>query len=126
MFSSYQLSSDCKNYPPEGAPFNEITQSLSRFYKRKSLGHDRFDRTGLKQSGNRFPGVSNDRLRLREHIETPDTGLRHVDSCLAACGIPQRYEAPSWRERFNRLAQDFTPDPVDDDVCTVAVCDTTY
>jgi hypothetical protein len=31
MFSRYQLSSDCKNYPPEGAAFNEITQSLSRF-----------------------------------------------------------------------------------------------
>ena len=31
MFSPYQLSSDCKNYPPEGAAFNEITQSLSRF-----------------------------------------------------------------------------------------------
>src|SRR5260370_19744476 len=47
MFSPYQLSSDCKNYPPEGAALNEITQSLSRFGQRERLRHDRFDRTGL-------------------------------------------------------------------------------
>jgi hypothetical protein len=74
MFSPYQLSSDCKNYPPEGAAFNEITQSLSRFGQRERLSHDRFDRTGLKQRDNSVPSVSNDRLRLREHIETPDAG----------------------------------------------------
>src|ERR1700722_5385545 len=91
------MSSDCKNYPPEGAAFNEIPESIGRFYERKSLSYDRFDRTGLKQRGSRFPGVSNDRLWLREHIETPDAGLRHdetcqVNSCLTACGIPQCYE----------------------------------
>jgi len=48
MFSPYQLSSDCKNYPPEGAAFNEITQSLSRFDQRERLSDDRFDRTGLE------------------------------------------------------------------------------
>jgi hypothetical protein len=49
MFPPYQLSSDCKNYPPEGAAFNEITQSLSRFGQRERLRHERFDRTGLKE-----------------------------------------------------------------------------
>ena len=43
MFSPHQLSSDCKNYPPEGAAFNEITQSLSRFDQRERLSDDRFD-----------------------------------------------------------------------------------
>ena len=47
-FPPHQLSSDCKNYPPEGAAFNEITQSLSRFDQRERLSDDRFDRTGLK------------------------------------------------------------------------------
>jgi len=49
MFSPYQLSSDCKNYPPEGAAFNEITQSLSRFGQRERLRHDRFYRAGLEK-----------------------------------------------------------------------------
>ena len=31
MFFPHQLSSDCKNYPPERAAFNEITQSFSCF-----------------------------------------------------------------------------------------------
>ena len=31
MFSPYQLSSDCKNYPPEGAVLYEVAQSFSRF-----------------------------------------------------------------------------------------------
>ena len=44
----HQLSSYCKNYPPEGAVFNEITQSLSRFDQRERLSDDRFDRAGLK------------------------------------------------------------------------------
>jgi hypothetical protein len=35
------LSSDCKNYPPEGAAFNEITQSLSRFGQREIINVDR-------------------------------------------------------------------------------------
>src|ERR1700733_4631562 len=126
----HQLSSDCKNYSPERAAFNEITQSLSRFCQRKGPSHDRFDRTGFKQRGSRFPRFSNDRLRLREHIETPDAGLRHdetchVNRCLATCGISQCYEASPWRERFDRFAQHFTADPVDDDVCAVAVGDTT-
>src|ERR1700683_2952676 len=126
-----QLSSDCKNYPPEGAAINEIAQSLSRFDQRERLSDDRFDRAGLKQRDSRFPRVGNDRLRLREHIETPDAGLRHDEACyvnsgLAPCGIPQCYEASSWRERFDRFAQHLTTDPVDDDVCAVAVGDTTH
>src|SRR5260370_14398586 len=44
----HQLWSDCKNYPPEGAAFNEITQSLSRFDQRERLSDDRFDRTESK------------------------------------------------------------------------------
>ena len=32
----------------------------------------------------------------------------------------------SKRKRSERLAQDFTTDAVDDNVCTVAVCDTTH
>ena len=64
MFSPYQLSSDCKNNPPEGPALNEITQSLSRFDQRERLSYDRFDRTGLKQRDNGIPSVSNGRLRL--------------------------------------------------------------
>src|SRR5258708_19709644 len=77
MFSPYQLSSDCKNYPPEGAAFNEITQGLSRFDQRERLRHDRFDRTGLKERDNGLPSVSNRRLRLTEHIEPPDAAFWH-------------------------------------------------
>jgi hypothetical protein len=118
MFSPYQLPSDCKNYPPERAVLYEVAQSFSRFSQREGLSHDRFDRAGFKQRGSRFPRVSNDRLRLREHIETPDAGLRHdeichVNSCFAACGIPECYEGSSQRERFDRLAQNFTTDPVE-------------
>src|SRR6202035_2481764 len=131
MFSPNQLWSDCENYPPEGATFNEITQSLSRFGQRERLRHDRFDRTGLKERHNCVPRVRNRRLRLTKHIETPDAGLRHdeichVDGCLTACGISQCCEASSQRERFERFAQDFTTDPVDDNICAVAVRDTTY
>jgi hypothetical protein len=32
----------------------------------------------LKQRGSRFPRVRNDRLRLREHIETPDSSLTFI------------------------------------------------
>ena len=43
LFSPYRLSSDCKNYPPEGAAFNEITQRLSRFGQREGFSYDRSD-----------------------------------------------------------------------------------
>ena len=45
----------------------------------------------------------------------------HVNGCLTACGISQCCEASSQRERFERLAQDFTTDPIDDNVCAVPV-----
>src|ERR1700720_639789 len=77
MVSPLNLSSDCKNYPPEGAAFNEVTQSLSRFDQRERLSNDRFDRTGLKQRDDGLPSVSSRRLRLTEHIESPDAGLWH-------------------------------------------------
>src|SRR5271170_8248363 len=131
MLSPYPLSSDCKNYPPEGAAFHEITQSLSRFGQRERLRHDRFDRTGLKERHNCGPRVRNGRLRLTKHIETPDAGLRHdeichVNGCFTACGISQCCEASSQRERFERLAQDVTADPIDHNICAVAVGDTTH
>jgi hypothetical protein len=131
MVSPLNLSSDCKNYPPEGAAFNEVTQSLSRFDQRERLSNDRFDRTGLKQRDDGLPSVSNRRLRLTEHIETPDAGLwhdqiGHVNGRLTACGISQCCEASSQRERFERLAQDFTADPIDHNICAVAVGDTTH
>src|SRR5205807_996789 len=74
---------------------------------------------------------SNGSLRLSEHVETPDAGLWHdeichVNGCLAACGIPQCCEASSQREYSERLAQDFTTDPVDDNVCAVTARDTTH
>src|ERR1700733_11094853 len=131
MFSPYQLLSDGKNYPPEGAALYEITQSISRFSQRECFSHNRFDRAGLKERRNCVPRVRNGRLRLTKHIETPDTGLWHdeichVNGCLTACGIPQRCEASSQRERSERLAQDFTADPVDHNICAVAVSDTTH
>src|ERR1700761_8442701 len=86
-FSPHQLSSNCKNYPPEGAVFNEITQSLSRFGQRECLRHDRFDRTGLKERHNCVPRVSNRRLRLTKHIETPDAGLRDDEICGVNGGL---------------------------------------
>ena len=121
MFFPYQWSSDCKNYPPEGAAFNEITQSLSRVGQRERLHHDRFDCTGLKERDDCVPSIRNGRLRLTEHIETPHAGLWHdeichVDGCFTACGIPQCCEASSQRERF---AQDFTTDPIDDNVAFI-------
>src|SRR5256885_17057538 len=106
-------------------------QSSSRFYQRKALSHDRFDRAGFKQRDNNVPSVSNDSLRLSKHVETPDAGLWHdeichVNGCLAACGIPQRCKASFQRKRSERLAQDFTTDPVDNDVCAVIARDTTH
>jgi hypothetical protein len=44
----HQMSSDCKNYPPEGAILYEVAQSFSRFCQRKGFSHDRFDRTRLQ------------------------------------------------------------------------------
>src|SRR5437867_4734696 len=106
-------------------------QSSSSFYQRKGLSHDRFDRTGFKQRDNNVPSVSNGSLRLSEHVETPDGGLWHdkichVNGCVAACGIPQCCEASSQREYSESLAQDFTADPVDDNVCAVTARDTTH
>ncbi len=47
-------------------------------------------------------------------------------SGLTACGIPQCYEASSWRKRFDCFAQHLTTDPVDDDVYAIAACNTPY
>ncbi len=96
-----------------------------------SLSHDRFDRTGFKQRDNNVPSFSNGRLRLSEHVETPDAGLWHdeichVNGCLTAPGIPQCREASFQRKRSERLAQDFTADSVDDNVCAVTASDTTH
>src|SRR5437899_9146122 len=126
-----QSLSDCEDDPAEGAALNQVTQSISRFGQRKGLSHDRFDRTGFKQRDNNVPSVSNGSLRLSEHVETPDAGLWHdeichVNGCLAACGIPQCCEVSSQREYSERLAQDFTTDPVDDDVCAVAARNATH
>jgi hypothetical protein len=131
MFSACQLSSDRENHPPEGAIFNEITLSLSRFGQRERFSHDWFDRTGSKQWENSVPSVPKGRLRLTKHIETPDAGLRHDEIChvngrLTACRIPQCCEASSHCERFERLAHNFATDPVDDNVCSVAVRDATH
>src|SRR3984893_18578508 len=131
MPSSHQSLSCGEDHPAEGAALNQVTQSISRFGQRESLGHDRFDRAGLKQRDNNIPSASNGRLRLSEQVETPDAGLWHdeichVNGCLAACGIPQCCEASSQREYSERLAQDFTTDPVDDNVCAVTARDTTH
>ena len=116
MFSPYQLSSDCKNYPPEGAAFNEVTQCVGRFGQREGLCHNRFDRAGLQQRDDDIPGVSPGRLRLGEQVETPDAGLWHdemchVDGCLSACGIPQCCEAPFRRWRSEPSLKTSPPIP---------------
>src|SRR5882724_1745614 len=49
-----------------------------------------------------------------------------VNGCLAACRIPQCCEASAQRKRSKRLAQDFTTDPVDHNVCAVTARDTTH
>src|SRR5690348_993733 len=115
---------DCEDDPTEGAAVNQVTQSISRFGQWVDLGHDRFERTGFKKRDNNVPSVSNGRLRLSEHVETPDAGLGHdeicdVNGCLTTCGIPQCCEASFRRKRSERLAQDFTTDSVDDNVCAV-------
>src|SRR6202035_2832362 len=98
---------------------------------REGLRHDRFDRAGSKQRDDNIPGVSPGRLRLSEQVETPDAGLwhdeiGHINGCLTACGIPQGCEASFRRKRSERLAQDFTTDSVDDNVCAVTARDTTH
>src|SRR5882757_4186546 len=122
---------DCQDNPAEGAAIDQETQSISRFGQWEGLSHDRFDRTGFKKRDNNLPGVSNDRLRLSEHVEPPDAGLwhneiYHVNGCLTACGIPQCCEASFQRKRSERLAQDFAADSVDDNVCAVTARDTTH
>src|SRR5207244_5286223 len=69
--------------------------------------------------------------RLKEHVEPPDAGLWHneichVNGCLAACGISQCCEASFRGKHSERLAQDFTTDSVDDNVCAVPTRDTTH
>jgi hypothetical protein len=59
-----------------------------------------------------FAGLIFDRGPLPDQI-------RDIDGCFAACGIPQCFEASSQRERFERLAQDFTTDPIDDNVAFI-------
>src|SRR6266403_2054142 len=99
MFLSYHHGiSDCENDPAERAAVNQVTQSISRFGQWEGLGHDRFDRTGFKQRDNDVPSISNSRLRLSEHVETPDAGLwddeiSHVNGGLTACGIPECCQA---------------------------------
>ncbi len=117
--------------PAERAALNQVTQSIGRFGQREGLSHDRFDRAGFKQGDNNVPSVPNGRVWLSEHVETPDAGLGHDESChvdgrLTACGIPQCCEASFRRKRSERLAQDVTSDSVDDYVCAVTVRDTTH
>src|SRR6202035_2247424 len=131
MPSSHQRLSDCEDDPAERAALNEITKCISRFGQREGLSHNRFDCAGFKQRDDYVPSVINGRLWLSEHVETPDAGLwhdeiGHVNGCLTACGIPQCREASSQSERSERLAQDFTTDSVDDNVCAVTARDTTH
>src|SRR5437899_12255447 len=126
-----QSLSDCEDDPAEGAALNQVTQRISRFGQREGLSHNRFDRAGFERRDDCLPSVSNGRLRLSEHVETSDDGLRHdevchVNGCLTACGIPQRGEASFQRKRSERLAQDFTTNSVDDNVCAVTARDTTH
>jgi hypothetical protein len=123
--------SDCEDNSAEGAVLNQVTQSISRFGQREGLGDDRFDRAGLKQRDDSIPGVSPDHLRLSEQYEALDAGplpdqICDVDGCLAACRITQCCEASVQRKHSERLAQDFTTDPVDHNVCAVTACDTTH
>jgi hypothetical protein len=128
---SHQSLSDCEDDPAEGAALNQVTQSISRFGQRKGLSHDRFDGAGLKQRDDNIPGVSPGRLRLSEQYEALDAGplpdqICDVNGCLAARRITQCCEASAQRQRSERLAQDFTTDPVDHDVCAVTACDTSH
>src|SRR5207302_10812973 len=97
----------------------------------EGLGHNRFDRAGFKQRDDYVPSFSNGLLRLSEHVEAADAGLWHdemchVNGCLTACGIPQCCETSFQRKRSERLAQDFTTDSVDDNVCAVTARDATH
>ena len=131
FLSSHQSLSDCEDDPAEGAALNLVTQSISSFGQREGLSHDRFDRAGLKQRDDSVPGVSPGRQRLSEQHEALDAGSLHdqicdVNGCLAACRITQCREASVQRKRSECLAQDFTTDPVDHNVCAVTACDTTH
>src|SRR5260370_26659687 len=77
MPSSHQSMSDCEDDSAEGAALNQVTQRFSRFGQREGLSHNRFDRAGFKQRDDYVPSFSLGRLRLSEHVETPDTGLWH-------------------------------------------------
>src|SRR6266404_3817955 len=131
FLSSYQRMSDCEDDSAEGAVLNQVTQSIGRFGQREGLSHDRFDRAGLKQRDDSIPGVNPGRLRLREQYEALDAGLLpdqvcDVNGCLAAPRIPQCCEASARRKRSERLAQDFTADPVNDNVSAVTAGNTTH
>src|SRR5260370_10047109 len=81
--SAYQSWSNFEDDPAEGPALNQVTQSISRFAQREGLRHNRFDRAGFEQRDDYVPRVSNDRLRLSEHLETPDAGPWHDESCHA-------------------------------------------
>jgi hypothetical protein len=62
--------------------------------------------------------------QLTEQVETPDACLWHDEICdvnrrLTACGIRQYCVASSQREPFERLAQDFTTDLIDENVAFI-------
>src|SRR5260370_41848778 len=104
--------SDCEDDSAEGAALNQVTQRISRFGQREGLSHNRFDRAGFKQRYDYVPSFSLGRLRLSEHIETPDAGLRHdeichVNGCLTAWGITPGCDASFQRKGPQRLPQDF-------------------
>src|SRR5207244_1360195 len=129
--ASDQSVSDCEADSAEGPALNQVTQSISRLGQREGLSHDRFDRARLKQRDDSIPGVSPGRLRLSEQYEALDAGplpdqICDVNGCLAARRITQCCEASVQRKRSERLAQDFTTDPVDHNVCAVTECDTTH
>src|SRR6267142_5808357 len=100
---------NCEDDPAEGTVFDEVTKCMSSFGEREGRSHNRFDRAGLKQREDRVPGVSQSRLRLGEQYEALDAGLLpdqicDVNSCLAACRIPQCCEASARRKHPERLA----------------------
>jgi len=61
--------SDREHDSAEGAALNQVTQSIRRFRQREGLGHDWFDRAGLKQRDDGIPGLSPGRRRLNEQYE---------------------------------------------------------
>jgi hypothetical protein len=61
------------------------------------------------------------RCRSQDNVEfvfTP-ANLLCVNEINTACRVPQGCEASSQRERFERLAQDFTTDPIDGNVAFI-------